>query len=81
MVSIFKTLGEFITKHAWAIIIMWVLILLVSVPLALNFSNNLVYDTQKFIPSDLGANPGKGRVQCAVPRERYEPDPRGRTVR
>ena len=67
MVSIFKTLGEFITKHAWAIIIVWVLILLVSVPLALNFSNNLVYDTQKFIPNDLGANRASDAYNAQFP--------------
>ncbi|HEY3422675.1 MAG TPA: efflux RND transporter permease subunit, partial [Methanocellaceae archaeon] len=67
MVSIFKTLGEFITKHAWAIIAMWVVILIVSVPLALNFSNNLVYDTQKFIPKDLGANVAKDAYDAQFP--------------
>ncbi|HTX43087.1 MAG TPA: MMPL family transporter [Methanocella sp.] len=67
MVSIFKTLGEAITKRPWAIIAVWLIILLISLPLAGVFSANLQYDTQKFIPKDLGAFVAKDRYDEQFP--------------
>jgi RND superfamily putative drug exporter len=55
MVSIFKALGETVTKHPWAFVAFWVIALIVSVPLVGVFMSNLQYDTTGFIPEDLGA--------------------------
>lgn len=55
MVSIFKTLGEIMTKHPWAFVAFWILALIVSLPLVSVFTSNLQYDISEFIPADLGA--------------------------
>jgi RND superfamily putative drug exporter len=67
MVSIFKTLGEFIAKYAWGIIALWVVILLISAPMALMFTQNLEYDTEKFVPKDLGAFQAKDVYDAQFP--------------
>lgn len=65
----FKELGQFITKHAWAIIIIWVILLIVSLPLVQVFQSNLEYDTQKFIPKDLGSFEAKDKYDLEFPGE------------
>jgi RND superfamily putative drug exporter len=51
----FKKIGEAITKYPWAIVAIWIIILVASVPLIGVFTQNLEYDTQNFIPRDLSA--------------------------
>jgi putative drug exporter of the RND superfamily len=48
----FKELGEFITRKPWAIIAIWVLVLILMAPLAATLSNNLQYDSSSFIPNN-----------------------------
>ncbi|HEY3422463.1 MAG TPA: multidrug RND transporter, partial [Methanocellaceae archaeon] len=48
-----RGLGEFITKKPLAIIALWVIILVISVPLALSLDGRLHYDITSFIPKDL----------------------------
>ncbi|BAI62986.1 conserved hypothetical protein [Methanocella paludicola SANAE] len=67
MVSIFKTLGEMITKHPWAFVAVWVIVLLVSLPLVSVFTSNLQYDTEKFVPKDLGAFVAKDKYDEQFP--------------
>ena len=55
MVSLFKTIGEIVTKHPWAFIALWLVVLVISLPMAGVFTKNLQYDTQKFIPKSLGS--------------------------
>ena len=56
MVSIFKTLGDIITRHPWVFIALWLLILVASLPLVNTFNSNLQYNTQQFTPDNLEAN-------------------------
>jgi RND superfamily putative drug exporter len=51
--SMLRGLGEFITKKPLAIIALWAIILIVSVPLALNLDSRLHYDITSFIPKNL----------------------------
>ncbi len=67
MVSIFKTLGEAVTKRPLMFIAAWILILIISIPLAGVFSSNLQYDTQKFIPQDLGSFVAKDKYDQQFP--------------
>lgn len=69
MVSIFKTLGEAITKKPWAFIALWLVILVISLPLVGVFTANIQYDTQKFIPKDLGAFVAKDKYDEQFPGE------------
>jgi RND superfamily putative drug exporter len=69
MVSIFKTLGEVITKHPWAFIAFWLVVLVVSLPLVGMFTSNLQYDTAKFIPKDLGSYVAKDKYDEQFPGE------------
>lgn len=69
MVSIFKTLGEAITKKPWAFIALWLVILVISLPLIGVFTANIQYDTQKFIPKDLGAFVAKDKYDEQFPGE------------
>ncbi len=48
----FKELGQFITRRPWVIIAIWVIILLVMAPLAMNLSDRLKYDATSFMPKD-----------------------------
>lgn len=48
-----RGLGEFITKKPLAIIALWAIILIVSVPLALSLDDRLHYDITSFIPKNL----------------------------
>jgi putative drug exporter of the RND superfamily len=48
----FKELGQFITRKPWVIIALWVLILVVMAPLAMNLSDRLKYDATSFMPKD-----------------------------
>lgn len=59
MVSIFSKLGEVVTRHPWAIIAIWAIALIISLPLVGMFTGNLQYDVQKFIPKDLGSYQAK----------------------
>jgi|GEM_PF-5077167 len=67
MVSIFKTLGEAITKRPWAFIAFWLVALAISIPLVGVFTSHLQYDTQKFIPKDLGAFVAKDKYDQQFP--------------
>ncbi|HMK46561.1 MAG TPA: MMPL family transporter [Methanocella sp.] len=49
----FKELGQFITRHPWAIIAIWIIVLLLALPLAATFSDKLSYNMDTFIPKDL----------------------------
>jgi len=69
MVSIFKTLGEVITKRPWAFIALWLVVLIVSLPLVGVFTANIQYDTQKFIPKDLGSFVAKDKYDEQFPGE------------
>jgi RND superfamily putative drug exporter len=48
----FKKLGQFITRKPWVIIAIWVLVLIVMAPLAMNLSDSLKYDATNFMPKD-----------------------------
>jgi putative drug exporter of the RND superfamily len=48
----FKELGNFITRRPWVIIAIWVIVLLVMAPLAMNLSDRLKYDATSFMPKD-----------------------------
>ncbi len=48
----FKELGQFITRRPWVIIAIWVIVLLVMAPLAMNLSDRLKYDATSFMPKD-----------------------------
>ncbi len=69
MVSIFKALGEVITKHPWAFVAFWLIALVVSLPLISVFMSNLQYDTSKFIPKDLGSFVAKDKYDEQFPGE------------
>ncbi|HUL62884.1 MAG TPA: hypothetical protein VLT35_07455, partial [Methanocella sp.] len=53
MVSIFNRWGKFITSHPWAIIALWIVILVVSLPLAGSLGNDLQYSENSFVPKSL----------------------------
>lgn len=65
----FKRIGEFITKRPWAVVAIWVILLLVSLPLIGVFMQNLDYDTAGFIPKDLGAYKAKDKHDLEFPSE------------
>jgi RND superfamily putative drug exporter len=67
MVSIFKTLAEAITRRPWAFIAFWLVVLAISIPLVGVFTSHLQYDTQKFIPKDLGALVAKDKYDQQFP--------------
>jgi RND superfamily putative drug exporter len=67
MVSIFGRLGEAVTRHPWAIIAIWAIALVVSLPLVGMFTGNLEYDVQKFIPKDLGSYQAKDKYDEQFP--------------
>gem|GEM_PF-6177467 len=50
--KMFKELGEFITRRPWVIIAIWVIILIVMAPLAMNLADRLKYDATNFMPKD-----------------------------
>jgi RND superfamily putative drug exporter len=50
--DMFKELGQFITRKPWVVIAIWVLILVVMAPLAMNLSDRLKYDATNFMPKD-----------------------------
>ncbi len=52
MSILFKELGEFITRKPWVIIAIWVIILIIMAPLAMNLSDRLKYDATSFMPKD-----------------------------
>ncbi len=49
----FKEWGTFVTRHPYAVLSVWLIVLLLSVPLALTFSDRLTYSMDSFIPKDL----------------------------
>ncbi len=49
----FREWGTFVTRHPYAVLAVWLIVLLVSVPLALTFSDRLTYSMDSFIPKDL----------------------------
>jgi RND superfamily putative drug exporter len=53
--SVFNSLGEAVTKYPKTIVVLWLIVLLVSLPLIGVFAGNLSSDMQKFIPKNLGA--------------------------
>ncbi|MDI6896673.1 efflux RND transporter permease subunit [Methanocella conradii] len=67
MVSIFSKLGEVVTRHPWAIIAIWAIALIISLPLVGMFTGNLQYDVQKFIPKDLGSYQAKDKYDEQFP--------------
>ncbi|WP_174591823.1 MMPL family transporter [Methanocella conradii] len=67
MVSIFSKLGEVVTGHPWAIIAIWAIALIISLPLVGMFTGNLQYDVQKFIPKDLGSYQAKDKYDEQFP--------------
>src|SRR5271157_2246403 len=50
--KMFKELGEFITRRPWVIIAIWVIILIIMAPLAMNLADRLKYDATNFMPKD-----------------------------
>ena len=48
---VFKKLGELITRRPLAFIAVWLLVLILMVPLAMDLPNRLSYDGSKFMPS------------------------------
>ncbi len=69
MASIFKTLGDAIIKRPWAFIAIWLVMLLVSIPLIGVFTSNLQYDTQEFIPDNLGSIVAQDKYDEQFPGE------------
>jgi len=49
----FREWGTFVTRHPYAVLAVWLIMLIISVPLALTFSDRLTYSMDSFIPKDL----------------------------
>jgi RND superfamily putative drug exporter len=49
----FREWGTFVTRHPYAVLAVWLIMLILSVPLALTFSDRLTYSMDSFIPKDL----------------------------
>src|SRR5512147_702764 len=49
----FREWGVFVTRHPYAVLAVWLIMLVLSVPLALTFSDRLTYSMDSFIPQDL----------------------------
>jgi uncharacterized membrane protein YdfJ with MMPL/SSD domain len=49
----FREWGTFVTLHPYAVLAVWLIMLVISVPLALTFSDRLTYSMDSFIPEDL----------------------------
>jgi RND superfamily putative drug exporter len=49
----FREWGAFVTRHPYAVLAVWLIMLVISVPLALTFSDRLTYSMDSFIPKDL----------------------------
>lgn len=49
----FREWGAFVTRHPYAVLAAWLIMLILSVPLALTFSDRLTYSMDSFIPKDL----------------------------
>ncbi|OPY30574.1 MAG: bifunctional preprotein translocase subunit SecD/SecF [Methanocella sp. PtaU1.Bin125] len=49
----FREWGTFVTRHPYAVLAVWLVVLVLSVPLVLTFSDRLTYSMDSFIPKDL----------------------------
>ena len=49
----FREWGTFVTSHPYAVLAVWLIVLLLSVPLALTFGDRLTYSMDSFIPKNL----------------------------
>ncbi|HEY3274610.1 MAG TPA: MMPL family transporter [Methanocella sp.] len=49
----FREWGTFVTRHPYVVLAVWLIMLIISVPLALTFSDRLTYSMDSFIPKDL----------------------------
>ncbi|MCD1296346.1 multidrug RND transporter [Methanocella sp. CWC-04] len=65
----FNKLSDIITKYSWAVIALWVILFVISLPLTGVFMQNLEYDTQNFIPRDLGAFVAQDKYDEVFPSE------------
>jgi RND superfamily putative drug exporter len=64
-----RGLGEFITKRPLAVIALWAIILVVSVPLALNLDDRLHYDITSFIPTNLESYTSNQMYESQFPND------------
>ncbi len=51
--TMFREWGAFVTRHPYAVLAVWLIMLIIAVPLAMTFSDRLTYSMNSFIPKDL----------------------------
>lgn len=64
-----KMLSDFITKRPWAVVALWLLILIVSIPLATGLDGRLHYDITSFIPQEMESSKANDLYEQQFPDE------------